>query len=145
MQKIETIRVGKELVVELGQDATTVVGDYGKDLLDTVIASTIIGAHWARVGTPSFIVNLGLDDHYVWPPLTRRKTIRPAGIVCPHCRRQVKRALCPMGRIYLCFCMGVVLTRQWTGREPRNSADWTEARTEALRRQVMLEAKTAKG
>jgi hypothetical protein len=103
----------------------------------------LIGDHWRRIGTPGLIVNLGLDDHYVWPPFTRKK--KPAGFDCPHCRRQVKRALCPMGRVFLCYCMGVVLTPRWLEREPRTAADWSEARQEGIRRQVILEARTAKG
>jgi hypothetical protein len=142
-QDPQTIRVGPELVVELNQDGTVLLGDENKNPAATLTAAMIIGDHWRRIGTPGLIVNLGLDDHYVWPPFTRKK--KPAGFDCPHCRRAVKRALCPMGKIFLCYCMGVVLTRQWMGREPRNGKDWTEARQEGIRRQVMLEARTAKG
>jgi len=142
MKNTQTVRVG-ELVIELDNDGTTLVGDSSKITPETLLASSIIANHWRAIGIPGFIVNLGKG--YIWPPGTKKRKIRPAGIRCPHCQKSVKRAFCLMGKVFMCDCMAVILTPRWTGREPRNSSDWTEARTEGVRRQVVLEARTAKG
>lgn len=96
---------------------------------------------------PPFVVVLGVDADYVWPPLAVLTRIESAPFRCPQCQARVKLAplkyMGALDRNYLCLCMSVMLRRDVPS--PRSSGEWNEIRLQGLTQGVRHKTAVADG
>jgi hypothetical protein len=132
-----------ELVLGRHGASNVLLGDERDDPEGAAAFAVMLGTFWRKHGVPPFIVHLGLDESYVWPPTIHRPSIRGAPFRCPACKQRVKSGLTNFGVVFLCYCMGLQIPRGSRHPEPRSAREWSTIRTDALAASVVVSAKTA--
>jgi hypothetical protein len=140
--KTQTAHAG-ELVLGRHGASNVLLGNEHDDPAGAAAFAMMLGTFWRKHGVPPYIVHLGTDTDYVWPPTIDRSSIRGAPFRCPACKERVKRGLTNFGVVFLCYCMGLQIPRGSRHPEPRSAREWLTIRTDALAASVVVAAQTA--
>jgi hypothetical protein len=140
--KTQTAHAG-ELVLGRHGGANVLLGDERDDPAGAAAFAMMLGTFWRKHGVPPYIVHLGLDESYVWPPTIHRSSIRGAPFRCPACKERVKRGVTNFGVVFLCYCMAVTIPRGSRHPEPRSAREWSTIRTDAQTASVVVSAQTS--
>jgi hypothetical protein len=140
--KTQTAHAG-ELVLGRHGASNVLLGDEDDDPAGAAAFAMMLGSFWRKHGVPPYIVHLGTDTGYIWPPTVDRSSIRGAPFRCPACKERVKHGLTKFGVVYLCFCMAVTIPKGSRHPEPRSAREWATIRTEAQTASVVVSAQTA--
>lgn len=132
-----------ELVLGRHRASNVLLGNERDDPAGAAAFAVMLGNFWREHGVPPFIVHLGLDESYVWPPTIDRGSIRGAPFRCPACKERVKSGLTHFGVVFLCYCMAVTIPRGSRRPEPRSAREWSTIRTDAQTASVVVSAQTA--
>jgi hypothetical protein len=85
----------------------------------------------ARESVPPMMVVRGDDPDYVWPPLVRKRAIRPLPFSCSRCTKRVKWAPLGLGQVLVCLCMQAGFGPDSKRRPPRSRLEWDALRVES--------------
>jgi hypothetical protein len=140
--KTQTAHAG-ELVLGRHGASNVLLGNEHDDPAGAAVVAMMLGNFWRKHGAPPYIVNLGTDSDYVWPPTIQRSSIRGAPFRCPACKERVKHGLTHFGVVYLCFCMAVTIPRGSRHPEPRSGGEWSTIKTDAQTASVVVAAQTS--
>jgi hypothetical protein len=140
--KTQTGHVG-ELVLGRHGASNVLLGNEHDDPAGAAALAVILGNSWRDHGVPPFIVHLGTDTDYVWPPTIHQSSIRGAPFRCPACKERVKHGLTNFGFVYLCFCMGLTIPRGSRHPDPRSAREWLQIKTDAQTASVVVAAQSS--
>jgi hypothetical protein len=140
--RTQTAHAG-ELVLGRHGGANVLLGDERDDPEGAAAFAQLLGSFWRKHGVPPFIVHLGLDESYVWPPTIDRGSIQGAPFRCPACKQRVKRGLTNFGVVFLCYCMAVTIPKGSRHPEPRSAREWLQIHTDAQTASVVVSAQTS--
>ena len=140
--KTQTAHAG-ELVLGRHGASNVLLGNEDEDPAAAAAFAAMLGNFWRKHGVPPFIVHLGTDSDYIWPPTIDRSSIRGAPFRCPACKERVKRGSTHFGIVFLCYCMGLQIPRGSRHPEPRSGDEWSTIRTDAQTASVVVAAQTS--
>jgi hypothetical protein len=140
--KTQTAHAG-ELVLGRHGGANVLLGNEDDDPAGAMAVAMMLGNFWREHGVPPYIVHLGTDTDYIWPPDIDRGSIRGAPFRCPSCKQRVKRGLAGIGAVSECHCMAVTIPRGSRHPEPRSALEWGQIKTDAQTASVVVAAQTA--
>jgi len=149
MNKLKLREVGGMLSVN-----DVVIGNDGKDnviLTDNddlpaiMLAAFLAGQFWRKNGLPPYVIVLGDDPDYVWPPDADQSSVRPLPFRCPNCKARVKHAQCSgeMPAVLVCLCMEARF--RYDVPEPKSGKEWANLRLKSRTSQTIVKAKSARG
>jgi hypothetical protein len=140
--KTQTAHAG-ELVLGRHGASNVLLGNEEDDPAGAAAFAMMLGSFWRKHGIPPYIVHLGLDSDYIWPPTIDRSSIGGTPFRCPACKQRVKRGLTHFGTVFLCYCMGLQIPRGSRHPEPRSAREWLQIKTDAQTASVAVSAQTA--